>query len=209
MIEISDDLYKMHLLPLINAIDKDFIYCIILSTVSALFCSLIPHLQYRYKILSKITSDDYGKAADFLAFTLIHIGTLRIYSFIECVYLNDSLNLDFYSTILLRILGIVLILMGAVLVVNSFHKLGLRGMYFGDHFGFLFEERINTFPYNYFENPQHTGSLMCHLGFSLVFRSTHGLILTLYICLCNKFVFLFYEKNKLKVFYPENDKKTE
>jgi phosphatidylethanolamine N-methyltransferase len=209
MITISINFLKMHMLPLINAIDKDFIYCIILSTISAIFCSLIPHLQYKYKILSKITSDDYGKAADLLAFTLIHIGTLRNYSFIECVYLNDSLNLDFYSIIFLRILGVVLFLIGAVLVVKSFHRLGLRGMYFGDHFGFLFVEKINTFPYNYFENPQYIGSLICHLGLSLAFRSTHGLILTLFIYLCNKFVFLFYEEKKLKVFYPENDKKVE
>jgi phosphatidylethanolamine N-methyltransferase len=209
MIEIFLNFSQRYLSTLFSYMDRDFISCIILSTISALFCSLIPHLQYKYQILSKITSDDYGKAADLLAFTLIHIGSLRIYSFIECVYMNDNLNLDFYIILSLRIFGVVLILIGAVLVIKSFHRLGLRGMYYGDHFGFLFQERIHKFPYNYFENPQYIGSIMCHLGFSLAFRSVHGLVLTLYIFLCNEFVFFFNEKKKLKVFYPQEVKKTE
>ena len=201
------DVILTYLINLFQSQDKSFVYSLIFSSISALFCSLIPHLQYKYKLISKLTTDDYGKGADLLAFILIYIGTYRNYSFIECVYNSETISLPLHLSYLLTLVGGLLILIGWILIISSFHKLGLRGMYFGDHFGFLFRDRINSFPYNYFENPVYIGSFCCYFGFSLSLKSVPGLILTLFILLCNQIVFLFNEKKKLKVFYPNETKK--
>jgi phosphatidylethanolamine N-methyltransferase len=188
--------------------DKPFFSCVFLSTILSVCCSLIPHLQYKYKIISKITGNDYGISADLFAFVLINVGSARNYSFIESVYYNKGFELSLYMSYFFILIGVSMFFIGLILIVTSFHRLGLRGMYFGDHFGFLFEEKIHTFPYNYFENPQYLGCFFSFLGFSLAFRSMHGLILTLYILICNQIIIFYNEEKKLKVFYPKDVKQT-
>jgi phosphatidylethanolamine N-methyltransferase len=190
----------------IDTEEKCFRFTIYFSLLSAFLGSFIPHLQYKYKIISKITNDDFGKAADVLAYILIHIGTFRNYSFIEACYFNKQLELGDAFKVFCISFGWVFIILGLVLVLTSFHKLGLRGMYFGDHFGFLFENKISSFPYNYFENPQYIGSILIYLGISFAYRSLTGILLTVIICFFNQFVFRFFEKKKLKVFYPKKEK---
>ena len=131
----------------------DFLKMIVLTFVNIIFLGLLPYLQYKYKIISKFTGDDMGRAADILAFILIHIGTYRNYSFIISTYDSKRFPLGILDYPIMLV-GFLAALIGGVLVLFAFHKLGLRGMYFGDHFGFLMKKRIDSFPYNYLENPQ-------------------------------------------------------
>ena len=76
-------------------------------------------------------------------------------------------------------------------------------MYFGDHFGFIMKKRIDSFPYNYLENPHYNGSIMMYLGFSLMCRSMKGITLTFVIILLYHILFRYFEKKRLKEFYKQ------
>jgi phosphatidylethanolamine N-methyltransferase len=189
----------------VNVLEKNFIETVGFTLISMLSFCLLPHLQHKYKILSKMTNNDMGRAADFLAYFLIHIGTFKNYAFFETLYNNKQIVVGswYYYTIIP--LGMLSTILGAILVIFSFQRLGLRGMYFGDHFGFLFNRPIVSFPYNYLENPQYVGNNLCYFGLSLIFRSPAGLVLTFFMILMYRLLWDFMEKKKLKEFYPEYD----
>jgi phosphatidylethanolamine N-methyltransferase len=190
----------MNILSYIDYTDDSFAKTIYLSAINTFALMLIPFLQYRYKFISKFTGDDMGRAADFAAYVLIHIGTFRNYSFIESTYNSKPIELGLFNYLIV-LTGLLTLVLGSVLVAFAFRKLGLRGMYFGDHFGFIMNNRIDSFPYNYFENPQYIGCVMMYLGYSLICRSLTGLIMTSFIVLCYQILFRFFEKKQLKMLY--------
>ena len=53
-----------------------------------------------------------------------------------------------------------LALVGFVLVITSFWKLGLSGTYLGDYFGILMEDKVTGFPFNVTDHPMYEGSTM-------------------------------------------------
>jgi len=101
----------------------------------------------------------------------------------------------------MQILAYSMMLFGLVLVVFSFYRLGLRGMYFGDHFGFLFKEKITSFPYNYFPNAQYVGTTWFFVGFSIAFHSVAGIFMSLFIYMLYQILNVI-ESRKLVIFYP-------
>lgn len=191
---------------LIDFSDKNFIQASFLTLLSIICITLLPHLQYRYRFISKMTGDDMGRAADFLAYFLIHIGSLKTFSFFEALFSNKRIEFEAWFYYSVFPFSIVLIIVGLILVLFSFQRLGLRGMYFGDHFGFLMKGRIKQFPYNILENPQYIGSNLIYLGFSVATRSPAGLLLSLFSFLAYKMFFVLFEEKKLKVFYPYYEK---
>ena len=126
--------------------EKYLLEVIFYSFLSIIVWGLLPHLQYRYKLISTITQGDMEKGADILALVLIHIGTFRNYSFTEAIYNNKRLDFGNYN-IISTVLGIFIIFLGSYLWVTSLLKLGVRGCYFGDHFGFLLKKKNNYFPF--------------------------------------------------------------
>jgi methylene-fatty-acyl-phospholipid synthase len=81
-------------------------------------------------------------------------------------------------------------------------------MYFGDHFGFLFKEKIVSFPYNVFENPQYVGTCSFFTGLSLTHMSPVGLFLTIFVCGTYS-ILNYFESSKLAIFYPDTQKEIE
>jgi phosphatidylethanolamine N-methyltransferase len=190
------------LLDHIDLNDQHFQQTLLLSFINTFALALLPYLQYKYKIISKFTGDDMNRAADCLAYILIHIGTFRNYAFIEGTYKSKALDFGIFNYFVITI-GVLSLILGGLLVLFAFRKLGLRGMYFGDHFGFIMKKRISSFPYNYTENPHYNGSFMMYLGFSLMCLSLKGICLTFVIILCYQILFTFFEKKRLKEIYKQ------
>jgi phosphatidylethanolamine N-methyltransferase len=182
--------------------EKNFLEAVALTMVSMVSLSLLPHLQYKYKLFSRVTNGDMDRAADFLALLLIHIGTFKNYAFFESLFTNHRFSVEQWYYFSLFPIGCVSIALGALLVVLSFKKLGLRGMYFGDHFGFFFSKRIDGFPYNFSRSPQYLGTNMIYLGLSLMTRSLSGMLLTIFIVCMYKILWYSMESKKLNEFYP-------
>jgi methylene-fatty-acyl-phospholipid synthase len=193
---------------LIDFSERRFIDTILYSVLCMFLWTVLPHLQFKFNLLSRLVGNDYGKAADFLAYIIIYSGCSRNYAFSEAINNNYKIDFGAWNYLILPI-GYILIIFGLVIVAFSFYRLGLRGMYFGDHFGFLFKEKIVSFPYNIFENAQYVGTCCFFTGLSITHLSPAGLFLTLFINVTYSFL-NYFESSKLAIFYPstDNDSKT-
>lgn len=180
--------------------EREFMYCVFMTLFSSLFFTVLPHLEYKWKLLTKVFKTQ-TRAADALAFLMINIASYRFYSFIECIFNQEKIILNSGWLMFLSAIGAFLILSGSILILTSFKHLGLRGMYFGDHFGFKLKKKISQFPYDKIETPQYTGEKMIYIGIALAYASPAGLCLTINFFLCTEIIFQV-EKRKLNIFYP-------
>ena len=201
--------FQNFLTTYINFTEPNFIQAIQYSMICFLGWIILPHLQYKYKILSRLSGGNQSIACDFLAFFLIYTGFIRNQAINQAIYNSKTLIYGFYEIPTL-VISYFLMLFGGLLVSMSFYRLGLRGMYFGDHFGFLFKEKITQFPYNYFPNAQYVGTTSLLIGFSLMYHSAAGILISMLIYGQYQILWIV-ENRKLKVFYPsspENIKKS-
>jgi len=196
------DIIKSLALDYIDFTETYFLQAMGYSVLCFLLWVLIPHFQFKYKLLSKLTGGDEGKACDFLSYFLIYTGTIRNHAINEMINKNKTISYENFE-IPMQIISYAMMAFGLVLVVFSFYRLGLRGMYFGDHFGFLFKEKIISFPYNYFPNAQYVGTTWFFVGFSLAFHSVAGVFVSTVIYLLYQILNVV-ESRKLEIFYPPN-----
>ncbi len=191
---------------IINFTEERFIDTILHTVFCAVIWTILLHLQFKYNLLTRLVGNDGGKAADFLAYIIIYSGCTRNYAFSEALTNNHKFHLGLWDYLIIGI-GYSLIVFGLVLIAFSFYRLGLRGMYFGDHFGFLFKEKVISFPYNIFENPQYIGSCSFFYGMALSHLSPAGICLSLLIN-SSYYVLNYFESKKLAIFYPPEENKT-
>jgi phosphatidylethanolamine N-methyltransferase len=187
---------------LINFSENNLWIAIAYIFLNLLSWLIIPHMEFKYKILSRLLKGQNDRAADFVAYFMIYIGTIRNYYMDEAIKNNiifdlGAINYPCY------LLGGILFALGSVLVVASFYRLGLRGLYFGDHFGFFFKEKVTAFPYDRFESPQYVGTCMIHVGIGFIYRSPTAFLLAVLYMLKYSILNVF-EGRKLKIFYPDN-----
>ena len=183
----------------IDVNDKGLRNTIFLSFSCLVAWLILPVIESRFKLLSKIVNNNKAKAADFLAYGLIHLGSFRNYAFISTIWNSKQLELNELNLVC-QVAGVILGLLSIVIFICASTKLGLRGMYFGDCFGFLLKEKVYAFPFNIVSHPQYWSILGMALSFSLFFRSPVGLFLTV----LNAFSFLllaFFENLELKRIY--------
>ena len=188
----------------INFYETKFLEAVGYSVLCFLLWILIPHLQFKYKLISKFVGNDEAKACDFLAYILIYTGTVRNHAINEAINKNIHISYGVFE-IPIILSSILMMAFGLVLITYSFYRLGLRGMYFGDHFGFLFKEKITKFPYNHFDNPQYVGTSSFFIGYSLFYHSPAGIFITI-LMNCLYKILNVVEERKLKIFYPETPK---
>lgn len=186
----------------VNYNEPAFICAVAYSLLCFAGWVILPHLQFRYKLLSRLTGGNEGVAADFLAFFLIYTGTLRNEAIHKAMTDNIHLNYGPFE-IPLQIIAYLMIIVGSIFVIMSFYRLGLRGMYFGDHFGFLFKERITQFPYNCVDNAQYVGTTTLFIGLGISHHSPAGIFIAVLIDILYRILWLV-EQRKLKVFYPDS-----
>jgi phosphatidylethanolamine N-methyltransferase len=194
----------MYIVDLVNFSDEHFLNAVYYSIFCFALWIILPHLQFKYKLLSRLTNGSNEKACDFLAYFLIYTGTTRNHYFNEAIKSNIHINYGIWE-LPVMFLSLISMAFGLALVAGSFYRLGMRGMYFGDHFGFLFKEKITQFPYGYFENPQYVGTTAFFIGYSLYCHSPTGVVLTLLINLLYHLLNVV-EERKLKIFYPQTVK---
>jgi methylene-fatty-acyl-phospholipid synthase len=184
--------------------DKNVQQVLLYSGFSLIVWGILPHLQHKHKLISSLFSGNKEISADFLAFILIHIGTFRNYAFFEALLSNKRFDYGEYN-IISTIFGVIFLCIGSLFWLTSLWKLGLRGSYFGDHFGFILKKKIESFPFNILENPQYNGSKLFLLGQSIIMRSLIGVILTLFISFLYSFVFFVFEKKNMNTIYSSSN----
>lgn len=68
-----------------------------------------------------------------------------------------------------------------MLVLTSFIKLGFYGTFLGDYFGILLQKKVTGFPFNFFEHPMYYGATAIFFGYSFIYASQAGLILSTFV----------------------------
>jgi len=178
---------------------QNFRDCIVLTSSTILFWIIVPFLEYHTKIMTKIIGNDRAKAADFFAYALIHLGAFKNYAFTEAMMNNAKYDFGGFNP-LVQYAGYFLFLLFAYIFMMAATQLGLRGMYYGDHFGFLLEDKLTGFPFKYMYHPQYISIIGMQIAGAMVFRSPAGLVLTLisFFCYC---LLAIRETFKLKKLY--------
>jgi phosphatidylethanolamine/phosphatidyl-N-methylethanolamine N-methyltransferase len=90
-------------------------------------------------------------------------------------------------------LAIVIGVLGQILVLSSFYRLGLTGTFLGDYCGILMNEPVRTFPFNVCNHPMYTGSTITFLGLTVYYQSPVGILLTIEIYLVYRIAVIFEE----------------
>ena len=106
-----------------------------------------------------------------------------------------------------KLLGMASFAFGSTLVLGSMYKLGIVGTYLGDHFGFLFDERIVDFPFNVCDNPMYDGSTLCFLGTALFYGKPAGLFATALVYTMYQIVLLIEEPFTAMIYSKREEKK--
>ena len=196
----------------IDLTDSRLWYAIVYIFLNLFAWLLIPYLEFQHKLFSKLLKGDYEKAADFVAYFLIYLGTMRNYYMQHAIYHNYRLDLGRMNYPLFMI-GILALGFGALLILTSFYRLGIRGLYFGDHFGTIRKERITNFPYDIIVCPHYVGSILFQFGITFCYRSPAACVFTILYMLSysilDKFEEKKFEEKKFEIFNNDEKKTVE
>ncbi|PVV01508.1 hypothetical protein BB560_004072 [Smittium megazygosporum] len=97
------------------------------------FWNIAARSEYRYKIFSR-TFGGPKNGCYVLGATIFLLGLLLLFESVPD---------------LVKLIAALIFLTGNILVLSSMYKLGFVGTYLGDYFGFLMDEMIVSFPFNY------------------------------------------------------------
>ncbi|PRP80971.1 hypothetical protein PROFUN_11085 [Planoprotostelium fungivorum] len=103
-----------------------------------------------------------------------------------------------------------LFLFGIGLNLWTLYTLGIKGMYNGDSFGFLFDAprcKVTTGPYQYLEDPQYVGTAIAMFAAALYYQSVTGLYLTIFLMLVFYLSVKYVEGPHMHRIYSEKNKK--
>eukprot|EP01118_Nematostelium_gracile_P019305 TRINITY_DN890_c0_g1_i2.p1 TRINITY_DN890_c0_g1~~TRINITY_DN890_c0_g1_i2.p1 ORF type:complete len:122 (-),score=24.52 TRINITY_DN890_c0_g1_i2:133-498(-) len=106
-----------------------------------------------------------------------------------------------------NVVGGLLFFGGIALNLWTLKALGIKGMYNGDSFGFLFDAPVTGGPYQYFNDPQYVGTVAAMVGSALYYRSLLGLALSLEMALVFYVSVKFVEGPHMNRIYSQKNKK--
>lgn len=121
--------------------------------------------------------------------------------------ISEQPTSPYLDNIFFKVLASACFSFGSALVLGSMYKLGIVGTYLGDHFGFLFDERIVSFPFNICDNPMYDGSTLCFLGTALYYGKPAGLVATGLVYTMYQIVLLIEEPFTAKIYSNREAKK--
>ncbi|CCW71988.1 unnamed protein product [Phytomonas sp. Hart1] len=177
--------------------------------------NIIARNEYRHHTIEKILKGK--KRGAYLLATAIFIASLlRDFAFKAAVQDNPSLLMSMISAYfsadltilqtLLQVLGILLLIIGNILVVSSFCRLGITGTYLGDYFGIKMKKRVTAFPFSHFESPMYLGSTLSFLGTAFLYRSEVGVLLAVWVGIVYYVATVYFESPFTAMIYSDNKK---
>lgn len=120
--------------------------------------------------------------------------------------ISEQATSPLLDNVLCKLLGFISFSAGSIFVLSSMYELGIVGTYLGDHFGFLFDERLVNFPFNVLDNPMYDGSTLCFLGTALFYGKPAGLFASAVVYAMYQVVLLIEEPFTAKIYSKRNEK---
>ncbi|KAF9582008.1 hypothetical protein BGW38_000777, partial [Lunasporangiospora selenospora] len=143
----------------------------------------------------------------FYAVYLVLSALLRDHFIHLAVAPNADTFVIFPSTIA-KALGGGAFVSGFLINLWTLKALGIKGMYNGDSFGFLFDAPVTDGPYKYFNDPQYVGTAMSLFGTAVYYQSIIGYVLAVDLYIIFWISVMFFEGPHMRRIYSQK-KKTE
>jgi len=154
-----------------------------------LFWNVVAQNEYKNKSITKIAGGDVYIGCYLLAITIFLIGMVR--DSLYTVALKEQPTYPLLPAPFDVIIPAILAGFGQVLVISSTWALGITGTFLGDYFGILMDHKVNSFPFNWFNDPMYLGSTLTFTAGALWHQSPAGLLLTLLVYIVYKLALNF------------------
>ncbi|KAI9141940.1 phospholipid methyltransferase family protein [Paraphysoderma sedebokerense] len=160
------------------------------------------HLEYNTKIVTQIL----GKNAVYYYAAYLVLSALIRDHYINGAILATADTLVLFNSDTARVLGGASFVFGALLNLWTLKALGIKGMYNGDSFGFLFDEPVTDGPYVYFSDPQYVGTSLACLGYAIYYQSKLGYVLAAWMYVVFLYSVKYIEGPHMARIYSGKDK---
>uniref|UniRef100_A0A7N4P9F9 Phosphatidylethanolamine N-methyltransferase n=3 Tax=Sarcophilus harrisii TaxID=9305 RepID=A0A7N4P9F9_SARHA len=174
----------------VDVTDFSFLAAVLCIIFNPLFWNVVARWEHKTRKLSRAFGSPYV-ACYCLGTTVLLLNFLRSHCFTQAMLRQPKMErLDCLEA---YYVGLVILGIGIIFVLSSFHALGFIGTYLGDYFGILKEARVTKFPFNVLDNPMYWGSTANYLGWSIMNASPTGLMLTIIVALTYTVAIVFEE----------------
>ncbi|KAF9938367.1 hypothetical protein BGZ65_013016 [Modicella reniformis] len=130
-------------------------------------------IEYNTRMFTKTIGSN---AIYFYAVYLILSALVRDH-FIHLAVAPDAGSFVLFSAGVASVLGGACFAFGVLLNLWTLKALGIKGMYNGDSFGFLFDAPVEDGPYRFFKDPQYVGTTSSLVGTAIYYQSITGYVL--------------------------------
>jgi len=154
-----------------------------------LFWNIVAQNEYRHKSITKIVGGNVYTGCYVLAVTIFSLGMVR--DSLYTIALKEQPTYPLLPAPFDVIIPAILAVFGQLLVISSTWALGITGTFLGDYFGILMDERIESFPFNWFSDPMYLGSTLTFTAGALWRQCPAGLLLTVLVYLVYKIALKF------------------
>ncbi|CAK9302601.1 unnamed protein product [Gordionus sp. m RMFG-2023] len=158
--------------------------------LSPLYWNIVGRVEYQTHFISKLVGDPLT-AVYIFGISIFLLSSYR--NWIFEIALKSQPKFEPFDNSIIHLLGWICLIIGLILVLGSFYRLGFVNTYLGDYFGFLLSRKIESFPFSIVQNPMYWGSSLNFIGTSLIHSSLAGIVLSVWIWIVYRIAIMFEE----------------
>ncbi|KAF9117743.1 hypothetical protein BGW39_001845 [Mortierella sp. 14UC] len=159
-------------------------------------------LEYNTRAFTKVI----GKNAIYFYAVYLILSALVRDHFIHLAVAPDAGSLILLPASIATVLGAICFVSGALLNLWTLKSLGIKGMYNGDSFGFLFDAPVEDGPYKYMSDPQYVGTTLSLVGTAIYYQSVIGYVLAIDMYIIFWISVMFFEGPHMRRIYSKKPK---
>ncbi|KAF9206691.1 hypothetical protein BGZ49_002001 [Haplosporangium sp. Z 27] len=160
----------------------------------------------RYEYNTHNFTKAIGKNAVYVYAVYLVLSALVRDHFIHLAVGPDAGTLVFFPATFATVVGASCFVLGILLNLWTLKSLGIKGMYNGDSFGFLFDAPVEDGPYKYFSDPQYVGTTLSLFGTAVYYQSAIGYILAIDMYIIFWISVMFFEGPHMRRIYSQKKK---
>ncbi|KAG0354305.1 phospholipid methyltransferase-domain-containing protein [Gamsiella multidivaricata] len=164
--------------------------------------NLTARFEYNTHQFTKII----GKNAIYVYAVYLVLSALIRDHFIHLAVAPDAGSLVIFPAAVATVVGSVCFITGFLLNLWTLNSLGIKGMYNGDSFGFLFDAPVTDGPYKYMGDPQYVGTTLSLVGTAIYYQSVIGYVLAIDMYIIFWISVMFFEGPHMKRIYSQKTK---
>lgn len=168
-----------HWYSLIDLSSASVVKAVVVCFAAPVYWNVASRLEYRTLYLTRIFRGSRTVALYVFTLSILAVSSFRERLFFEAMDSSEKTTGIMQCPHASARLGAMVFALGAVLSLAGFARLGIRGTYMGEAFGFLCPALITNFPFSIVDDPMYFGSTLLHFGAAIHRCSVPGIFLAL------------------------------